>query len=101
MKQNIANWLRDVADWLTGEQTVDIVIAKEFDYWFNTDDNSTVVELSKRALIDRETEWVRESIIKGVRKASYEGAFRWWHEDRKTGAKITARLRIIKPGPQK
>ena len=37
MKQKIAQWLRGVADWLTGEQTVDIAIAKEFDYPFNTD----------------------------------------------------------------
>ncbi len=101
MKQKVANWLRDVADWLTGEQTVDIATTKEFDYWFNTDNNLGVVEQAKQTLIDRETEQVRESIIEGVRNASHEGAFRWDYEYRKPGAKITARLRIIKPKPQK
>ena len=102
MKQTIANWLRDVADWLTGEQTVYISITREFEYPFNVENNHGVVEEAKKAVFDKEREWVRESIIMGVRKASYDdGIFHWKERTNNTGGTITAYIRIIKPGPQK
>ena len=102
MKQKIANWLRLVADKLTGEPTVAIAITREFEYPFNVENNQGVVEEAKKAVFDKEREWVRESIIMGVRKASYDdGIFHWKERTNNTGGTITAYIRIISPAKVK
>lgn len=91
MKKKIAEWLRNAADKLTGEQTIDIAIAKEFEFVKNPS------ELSIRQEFNKEREWVRKCIIEGVRKASFEGIFRWKESSTETIGTTEARLRIISP----
>jgi len=101
VKKKIAEWLRKAADKLTGEQTIDIAIAKEI-VFRNIASNhfgnlKKEVENFNRNQVLKENEWVRSSIIEGVRKASFEGILRWEENITEKGATIGARLRIISP----
>lgn len=105
MKQKIANWLRSVADKLTGEQTVDIAIAREFNYPIPPEKAhrlaaGVVIEANKTEY-QKQCAWVRSSLVAGVEKATYGGIMRWYEDLTPHGGTIQASIRIIKPGPLK
>lgn len=103
IKKTIAKWLRNVADKLTGEQTIDIAIAKEIQFKRFASEATKgtaindMIELSNRLDCDRERAWVHDCILAGVRKQSYNGILRWEEDITETGAVIGARIRIISP----